>query len=79
VPGAIATFADGINSAKTITGTYLDSSGISHGFLYSNGRFRTVDFPGAVSTDISGINDVGMIVGDYTDANGAQHGFFGHR
>jgi uncharacterized membrane protein len=59
-----------------IVGDYGDASGIGHAFLFSAGKFTTIDFPGAFSfTTAIGINAWGEIVGAYDDANGAQHGF----
>jgi probable HAF family extracellular repeat protein len=54
----------------------MDSSGVSHGFLYSNGHYTTIDDPlGTEGTFASAINDKGQIVGEYVDSNGAYHGF----
>lgn len=68
-PGASLTLAWKINSRGDITGTYIDASGIIHGFLWSAGAFSSViDFPGAVGTEAFGINDQGDIVGRYCPA-----------
>jgi hypothetical protein len=47
VPGALGTYAFGINSAGEIVGFYVDSSGVGHGFVLSHGVFITLDFPEA--------------------------------
>ncbi|MBV8511219.1 MAG: hypothetical protein JO289_13765 [Xanthobacteraceae bacterium] len=74
VPGANLTTSAGINDRGQIVGTYVDSTGESHGYLDTNGRFTTIDPPGATSAEASGINDRGQIVGFYSDSTG-QHGF----
>jgi hypothetical protein len=65
VPGAVATFAFGINAGGDIVGEYSDGS-ITHGFLRDRGgRFTTIDFPGEPFTVITGINAAGTMVGYY--------------
>jgi probable HAF family extracellular repeat protein len=45
--------------------------GNNHGFIYSDGNYKTLDDPlGVQGTVAEGINDKGQIVGYYTDANG---------
>jgi probable HAF family extracellular repeat protein len=75
VPGATDTGVAGINAAGPIVGGYLDTSGMSHGFLLDKGNFTTLDPPGATSGFAFGINAAGQIVGGYTDASGTGHGF----
>src|SRR5260370_7123405 len=38
-----------------------------HGFLYSAGRFTTIDVPGAFATQASSINDSGQILRTFVD------------
>jgi probable HAF family extracellular repeat protein len=58
-----------------IVGRYSDANG-SHGFLYSNGTYTTLDDPLAANgTQAFGINDSGQIVGYYSDASFTEHGF----
>jgi hypothetical protein len=64
-----------INPQGDIAGSYIDSSGNTHGFVLSKGKFTTIDVPGAVLTEASGINPRGDIVGDYIDSSGNDHGF----
>ena len=64
VPGASATNPQGINARGDIVGAYT-MSGVTHGFLWSEGTLTTIDYPGAVFTDARGINDQGDIVGSY--------------
>jgi probable HAF family extracellular repeat protein len=74
--GNVGTFATGINNAGQITGFY-DGPGPTrptHGFLYSNGVYTTLDDPLATNgTAASGINDAGQIVGTYHQDT--DHGF----
>src|ERR1700730_2389599 len=67
----------GINPQGDIVGYYSDSSGNTHGFLLSRGKFTTIDVPGAgapLYTEPYGINPQGDIVGYYSDSSGV-HGF----
>ena len=89
-PGASATagsfdgtFPASINDGGSITGSYIDSKQLTHGFLRTPaGAFSTVDAPGAGAVAAAGygtfprsINDRGAITGHYTDAHGVIHGF----
>jgi hypothetical protein len=63
-----------------ISGTYYDSSGVSHGFLYSDGAYTTIDDPNAAASEggtfRASVNDAGGTNGFYYDSNGVEHGFF---
>ena len=72
MPGAIATYATGIDGGN-IVGRYYDGSAI-HGFSYDGTTYTTLDVPGATDTVLFGI-DGSNIVGWYSDANGNVHGF----
>lgn len=61
-PGAIDTYAYGINDSGQIVGDFVDALG-SHGFVDTGGSFTTVDVPGFCCTSAQGINDNGQIVG----------------
>jgi len=70
------TRAQGINDQGQIVGFYVDSSGATHGFLYSGGTYTTLDDPlGTGGTFAQGINDQGQIVGYYIDSSNTLHGF----
>jgi hypothetical protein len=78
------TFPRSISDSGAITGHYIDSHNVTHGFLRSPGgdEFITFDAPGAGTTPGSGfgtfpnsINDAGAITGRYIDANNVNHGF----
>jgi hypothetical protein len=69
-----------INSRGDIVGVYLDSLGVSRGFVrFSNGTFSApiVDPNDTVGfTQGRGINDSGTVCGDYATSDGNDHGFF---
>jgi hypothetical protein len=67
--------ATGINDLGEVSGFYVDSAGMNHGFIVDGGTFETIDVPGAASTQVLGVNDQGQLSGVYTDATGATHGF----
>jgi hypothetical protein len=72
-----------MNNFGIITGSYLDASGVWHGFLLGpDGKFTTLDVPGADMTpgDFNGtfpetINTFGAVTGVYIDVNNVYHGF----
>ena len=71
------TSASGINNSDEVVGTYRDSSGLAHGFVYNQGTFTTLDDPNAApgSTFGVGINNNGVVSGYYVDPSGHYHGF----
>jgi hypothetical protein len=62
-PGAVGTYANGINDSGVIVGTYYDTDYIGHGFIYHNGQWATLDFIYAF-TGLIGITNSGVILGD---------------
>lgn len=68
-PGGVArqTAPRGINPRGDVVGFYIDTAGIQHGFLLTDGTFTTIDFPlaGVRNTSANGINAQGEIVGQY--------------
>jgi probable HAF family extracellular repeat protein len=75
-PGAVnGTFARSINNEQEVVGYYVDGNGITHGFLFYQQKFTTIDVPGASDTYLYSINDAGQIVGAYVDSSGNTHGF----
>ena len=48
-----------INDMGQVAGNYIDASGASHGFIYNNGAFDTVD------VEITALNDSGEAIGKY--------------
>lgn len=78
VPGTAGfSVATGINDWGQVVGYYLGSDFLTHGFLYSGGRYTTFDAPvaGSQGTYPGGINDLGQISGEYVDSNYQTHGF----
>jgi hypothetical protein len=75
------TFAGNIKpEGGEIAGSYVDSSGVSHGFVTAPPyrTFTSFDPKGSVSTLIpvvTALNQEGEVTGTYLDANGAFHGF----
>jgi hypothetical protein len=79
---ANGTFATAINDLGEITGYYVDSGEVTHGFVRSAaGKFKTFEAPGASTGGFGGgtvpsaINDLGTVTGYYIDASGVDHGF----
>lgn len=80
VPGASGTTPAFINLEGVIVGSYLDSTGTSHGFVLNRGKYKTVSYPDALGSGLSSINDLGDISGFYCsdiacDASAIFHGF----
>jgi hypothetical protein len=72
--GAIAFY--GINSAGAAAGWCTSTkTGLYTGFVYSKGKFTTVNFPKSNGTQAIGINDKGNVVGLYLDSASTQHSF----
>jgi uncharacterized membrane protein len=78
VPGAVnGTYPYGINPRGEITGYYIDTNFVYHGFLRApDGTFTTFDGPGSVIqiTPLA-INPAGEITGWYLTVNFEGHGF----
>lgn len=78
VPAALATQPMGINAGGDISGSYVDASRHSHGFILHDGEFMQVDYPGANNTTLRGIGPDGTVLGTYrddTEEGVAAHGF----
>jgi hypothetical protein len=59
----------------SITGSYIDSNNVNHGFLYtSDGTLTTIDVPGSSETIPTCMNLAGAIAGYFSDSVGT-HGF----
>jgi hypothetical protein len=71
------TAAFGLNDVMQIVGSYVDGSGVSHGFVMSaSGSVTTIDDPnGAGGSVLNGINNGGSVVGFYTDSSGSTDGY----
>jgi len=78
VPGATQTAPGGINNAGMSVGSYVDSSGVGHGYILSGTKVTTLDDPNAQSgtTAASNIQYSGTeVVGTYTNSAGVSVGF----
>jgi uncharacterized membrane protein len=73
-PGSTSTLPSGITSNGTITGSYTDASGVSHGFLGTPGSFTTFDPPSSTSTHVTAISTNGEVAGVYCNTS-CGHGF----
>ena len=79
-PGGSSTEALGINSSDQIVGSYVDGSGVMHGFVLDHPTgpgttWHSIDDPNGIgSTVVNGINNAGDLVGFYTDAAGNTDG-----
>jgi uncharacterized membrane protein len=78
-PGALSSFAYGINNSKQlVVGYYIDRSGIPHGYYRdANGALHfPIDPPGSLGTVLFGVNERNWVVGRYADSSGVTHGLF---
>lgn len=66
--------ATDINNSGKVSGFYIDSGGVAHGFV-DGASMTTLNYPGATATQALGLNNAGQVVGFYTDAAGNNHGF----
>ena len=75
-----STLPQKINERGDIVGEFIDSNGVTRGFVrFSNGSFSApiVDPNDTVGfTEGRGINNPGTVCGDYATSDGNQHGFF---
>ena len=75
-PGALDTYAYGINDKGQIVGNYLNGSG-THGFLYSNGTYEPLNDPlGVDGTYAQGINNKGGMLACSMTVITLRMGFF---
>jgi len=70
-------YATCVNDLGQIVGTYVDSSGVAHGYERTGGKFTTLDVPftGATGTTPISVNNSGEVVGTWIDGDGNAHGF----
>lgn len=80
VPGAAATFGEGVNKKDYVVGTYTDTIPYTtfQSFLRTpTGAITMFSFPGALQTYAEQINDCNVIAGSFLDASNVNHGFYG--
>jgi uncharacterized membrane protein len=75
LPANTSAQATGVNDSSEISGFYVDSSSVNHGFLLIKGVVTVLDFPEATFTQALGLNNLQEVVGTYMDAKGNTHGF----
>jgi uncharacterized membrane protein len=69
-------WAFSINTHADVAGTWIDTSGMSHGYLrHHDGTVETLDYPGGNNTTGYGVNDRGTVIGLYSDAAGVSHAY----
>ncbi len=75
IEGATNFVANGINNDGVVTGYYLDSNSVAHGFVWREGEVETVDYPGASGTYLFEINNRGVAIG-YCVEGALNHAVF---
>ena len=77
VPNSVYTEVYGINDRGVLVGQYIDTNGISHGFIALGRRIISVDVTGvgSVGAGLSAINNFGTAVGTWADSTGTYHSF----
>jgi hypothetical protein len=76
VPGAVQTQVTAINGLGDTAGIWVDSDGITRGFIDWNGVISSYSDPAAQgATEILGLNDSGVASGFYVGSSGVHYGF----
>lgn len=75
IPGSVSAQATDINFEQQVTGFFIDSAGVNHGWWLNAGTLLQLDYPGAIFTQATGENNHGLVAGTYQDSSGAFHGF----
>ncbi|HEY6798813.1 MAG TPA: hypothetical protein VI248_29390 [Kineosporiaceae bacterium] len=66
----------GVDNAGDLVGSYVDRTGATLGFVWSNGRVRSLSAPGAAGcTVVSGVNGRGRLAGYFTTVDRRTVGF----
>jgi len=75
-PGSLpnGTWPTGINDDGTVIGFYFGSDRLTHGFIFHNGQWATLDYPHASATFLAGITNTGKIFGGAI-GNAFNHAF----
>src|SRR2546423_1515771 len=73
---ATRTSPRGINKHGTLAGFYVDSGGVTHGFILNkNGVPQVIDADDSGTTSLEGINKKELVTGQVTDSGGNAHSF----
>src|SRR5271166_6311358 len=76
IPAAVGgAQATGINNSQQISGFYIDSQGVNHGFLLNFGLLVTLDAPSSNFTQALRLNNKGQVAGTYMDQGCNTNGF----
>jgi hypothetical protein len=70
VPGAVSSYAHGIDSSGNVVYSWSDSGGVFHGAGRLNGKYTKFNAPGCVDTYADGINDQRVVVGVCQETSG---------
>lgn len=75
LPGATATFIEGMNDLGDVAGYFDDGSNQRKGFLKTAASVTVIDVPGSLETYAEDVNDNGVVVGSFTVQTGIGHSF----
>lgn len=75
IPKSVSAQATDINVNQQVTGFFIDSKGINHGWWLNAGTLVQLDYPGSTFTQATGENNKDLVAGTYQDSTGATHGF----
>jgi uncharacterized membrane protein len=78
VPGALRTFATGINNKGYIVLAWEGSTGFESS-VYNGKTYKTIDVPGAAGSLAQAINTAGDVTYDWFDSSNVYHGALRHR
>jgi hypothetical protein len=73
IPGAVATFAAGMNNAGMMVLVGVDAKSNLESYLYNGTTYEPIFVPGAAFNEAASINNDGDIVYRILDANGGGH------
>jgi hypothetical protein len=74
--GSVQTQVTAINNLGDTAGFWIDTNGVTRGFIDWNGVFTSYENPNAVGTTvILGLNDSGIAAGFYVGSSASRHGF----
>ena len=62
-----------VNDNGTVVGSYV-APGLTHGFIFHEGQWATLDYPNAIATSLVGISNAGKIIGN-AQINGVTKAF----
>jgi probable HAF family extracellular repeat protein len=74
-PGFNNSVTNGINDNDQVVGEFSDSSGNSHGFVWSNGNFTQINGPNGALIVVTAINANGLATGWYSLGSGTRYSF----